>query len=403
MKKHSIAGANSWLSIICFTSFFILLTNLTNAQTRITGKIIDSATAKPLPDASVYIANSTIGTKTDKNGDYSFSQLTPGSYELITSCLGYQSKQIAFTARSGENIVNITLNARSIELKEVTINARDDWKHNLSLFKREFIGTSNTQECSILNPEILNLDFDYKKNRLSATTDEFLEIKNSRLGYKLRFLVKDFWADYNSGKCHYSGSVIFEELPGKKSDQRKWLKNRQDTYNGSFTHFLVALSSITLSKEKYVVYKMSRTVNPDWLADSIKRHQNKEVLTHGQQRVITFSVTPPKTIETLDKKPIAEADIAKLAAQPDMYSLQFPGYLYVIYKNKRVDTDMDDLHRQPIAADYQISAMRLKYPSRPVYFNSNGVLLTREKLLFEGAWDSRIVDLLPFDYKPSQK
>ena len=275
MKKHSIAGANSWLSIICFTSFFILLTNLTNAQTRITGKIIDSATAKPLPDASVYIANSTIGTKTDKNGDYSFSQLTPGSYELITSCLGYQSKQIAFTARSGENIVNITLNARSIELKEVTINARDDWKHNLSLFKREFIGTSNTQECSILNPEILNLDFDYKKNRLSATTDEFLEIKNSRLGYKLRFLVKDFWADYNTRKCHYSGSVIFEEMTAKKGDEKKWAKNRQTAYNGSFRHFLTALYHGRLDEEKFLVIPLFREPNTNRPPDSLIKEKNK--------------------------------------------------------------------------------------------------------------------------------
>jgi hypothetical protein len=400
---------------MALTLFFALFSGLVNAQTRISGKITDSVTSTPLADASVYIVNSTIGTKTDKNGEYSFAKLSPGSYQLIASCLGYQTRQVALTAKPGDNVVNMMLNTRSIELKEVTISARDDWKHNLTLFKKEFIGTTLSQECSILNPEILNLDFDYKSNRLTASTDDFLEIENSSLGYKLRFLVKDFWADYNTRKCHYSGSVIFEEMAGKKGDEKKWAKNRLNTYNGSFRHFLTALYHGRLDEEKFLVIPLFREPNTNRPPDSLVKEKNKfyvAKMRSGQrtQAVIDSAIKwsklakMPKVNEKLGDKRLRETDLVKDISVPESYPLQFPGYIYVIYKNKHIDMDFEDLIRFKDAAwDYQIAALSLKDPSKPTLFNGNGLLLTNESLYYEGAWTSRIVSLLPSDYMPNGK
>lgn len=400
---------------MALTLFFTLLWGLANAQTSISGKVIDSATLTPLSDASVYIVNSTIGTKTDKNGDYSFAKLSPGNYQLIASCLGYPNREAAFTAKPGDNVVNITLNTKSIELKEVTITARDDWKHNLTLFKKEFIGTTLAQECNILNPEILNLDFDYKNNRLTASTDDFLEIENSSLGYKLRFLVKDFWADYNTRKTHYSGSVIFEEMLAQKGDEKKWAKNRQDAYNGSFRHFLTALYHGRLDEEKFLVIPLFRTPNTNRPPDSLIKEKNKFFVAKMRSGQRTQSVIDsamkwsklaqlPKVNEKLGDKRLRETDLVKDISTPESYPLQFPGYIYVIYKNKHIDMDFEDLIRFKDAAwDYQISALSLKDPSKPTLFNSDGLLLTNENLYYEGAWNSRMVSFLPFDYMPDAK
>jgi hypothetical protein len=282
----------------------------------------------------------------------------------------------------------------------------------LNLFKKEIIGTTHTQECNILNPEILNLDFDYKKNRLSASTDDFLEIENRTLGYKLRFLVKDFWADYNSGKCHYSGSVIFEELKGKKSDQKRWEKNRQNTYNGSFRHFLASLCAGKLSSNKFVVKTLTRIPNPKRPTDSLIKQKNKfftALMNKGDKNaqdsvekwVNTYKL--PKLSQELSKTALSEVDLVKLPAQQEVYKLQFSGTIYVIYKNKSVDIDNDDLFRFKEASDHQISSVTLKNSAKPTLFNSKGELLTNESLLFEGAWDSRIIDLLPSDYMPAEK
>jgi len=389
--------------VMIMTTIALLFTVIANAQT-ITGKVIDSTTLKPLADASVYVANTTIGTKTDQEGNYKFTNISAGRHQLLISCLGYQTKQVDVPAAVNEQIINIKLSPRAINLKEVTINA-DSWKRNLALFNREFIGLVKPQDCRIINPEILNLSFDRPTNRLSATTDDFLDIENDVLGYKLRFLVKNFWADYNTGKLHYSGTVIFQELAGKTSDQKRWLKNRANAYSGSFRHFLVSLSHNQLTHDKFIVKRLTKTVNPQWKIDSAATRDNRQAAAHqfnvsGRQLIMSATFKTPKTIETLDKTPLTEGEIVQPGPAPNTYQLQFAGYLYAIYKNKAVDADIDDLYRQNEARNYQIAAISMKAPNHPILFTETGLLLTPESLFFEGAWNSRIVDLLPNDYIP---
>jgi len=390
--------------------FLIFSLSIATAQIRIAGKVIDSATSKPLADASVYIANSTLGTKTDENGAYSFVNLKPGNYEIIASCLGYKAKQGALNVKSGDNIVNLALAPRDIELKEVVIGT-GDWKINLNKFKQEFIGTSNSQECAILNAEVLNLHFDYAKNRLIANTSDFLEIQNNKLGYKLRFLVKEFWADYNTLQCHYAGSVIFEELKGKKSDLKNWTKNRQIAYNGSFRHFLTSLAANQLVQDRFIVKTLTRTPNTQRPPDEVIKQKTKFFATqfeknkHAGDSVMKWAALRklPKLNSELGNTALKRDDLMIETSTPGVYQLQFPGYVYIIYQKKSVDFDFDDLFRFKEAFDHQISALSLKTPAMPTFFDSNGLLLSKDSLLFEGAWDSRIVDLLPFDYMPEKK
>ncbi len=397
-----------WLILV-----FVSLTCFSNAQTRLTGKITDSATLKPLSAASVYIGNSTVGTKTDENGVYAFQNLTPGNYQLLISYIGYRTKQAELSIASGNNILNIALNPKAIELNEVSIRANNDWKKNLGLFKREFIGTNDAQQCKILNQDILNLEFDYKKNLLTASTTDFLDIENGVLGYKLRFLIKDFWADYNTGKCHYSGTVIFEELKGKKSDQKKWAKNRLDAYRGSFRHFLSSLSLGQTDKDKFLIRRLIREPDNHRPTDSTIRANIKRLTVQLAKRGYNHAgdslakwqqlLRSKKIIEKLDKSPLRIDDIMHPAAQPGIYNLQFDGYIYIIYKNKRVDGDTEDLFRFTDARSFQTSAISLKNPKKPIVFNTMGLLLTKNDMYYEGAWNNRIVTLLPDDYMPKKK
>lgn len=375
---------------------------------QVTGKIVDSVTQQPVPDASVFLVNTTLGTKTDAEGNYRFARIPAGPSGFIVSCIGYQTKQVDVAATSANPVLNIALKPKTIQLKEVTISSKNDWEHNLRLFKQEFIGSNNDAECRIINPELLNLTFDYDRKRLSANTDDFLDIENKILGYKLRFLVKDFWADYTTGKVHYAGKVIFEEMAGSKSTTKKWVKNRAMVYSGSFRQFLTVLANQELAKSGFVAKRMHRQPNPEWKADSIRVAQDKTVNqrfrnTGGGVVVRTFRISVPKTLETLDKTPLYEPELVTAAAEPGTFKLAFKGYVYVIYKNKKVYTDTDDLYRQPEAGDYQIAALSLKDPNKPLVFTANGLLLTMEGAQYEGAWNSRIVDLLPNDYMPAGK
>jgi len=363
----------------------------------LSGNITDAGDKKPIAEVSILVANSTLAAKTDASGNYSLS-LPPGNYEIILSIVGYQTKTMNITMGEVPQTVNAVLSIRSIQLNEVNINA-DSWKHDLERFKTQFIGTTNAADCALINPKVLDLNFDSEKNRLTASNNDLLIVQNNVLGYRLGFLIKEFWADFNTGKCHYRASVVFEQMHGSKSDERRWTKNRENAYKGSFTHFLTALSKKQLSKEKFVVYEMTRIANPKWKEDSARVARSRQLAASRSNVRLMYVRGADKNIETLSRNKLSDDDLMSPTDQADTFKLQFPGYIYVIYKGKTVDADMDDLKRQPEAYYYQISALSLKDPKQAAYFNANGQLLTHEAVFFEGAWDSRIVDMLPSDYK----
>src|ERR1700760_645816 len=69
--------------------FLIFLPVTAVAQYRISGKILDSATRKPVADASVFLSNASVGTKTNNDGTFTITNVRSGQYDLIVSILGY--------------------------------------------------------------------------------------------------------------------------------------------------------------------------------------------------------------------------------------------------------------------------------------------------------------------------
>src|ERR1700755_1815171 len=76
-----------------FLLLLLISSSITFGQFTITGRVVDSATKDPLLGASVFAQNTTSGTTTNKQGEFSLS-LKSGGYELIVSFTGYQSKEI---------------------------------------------------------------------------------------------------------------------------------------------------------------------------------------------------------------------------------------------------------------------------------------------------------------------
>ena len=76
--------------------FLLLLSSfIANAQFTVSGRIVDSATKEPMAGASVYCQNTTIGTATNKQGEFSL-QLKSGGYELIISYTGLPDKRDSY-------------------------------------------------------------------------------------------------------------------------------------------------------------------------------------------------------------------------------------------------------------------------------------------------------------------
>lgn len=86
-----------------------------SVDTVITGKIT-SETGEPLMGVSVSVKNSTIGTQTDENGEFSID--VPDNATLIISYVGYDTREIPV---AGTDLQGITLSTSSASLEQVVV------------------------------------------------------------------------------------------------------------------------------------------------------------------------------------------------------------------------------------------------------------------------------------------
>ncbi len=71
----------------------LLITTSTYAQLKsIRGKVIDDKTKETLPYVNLFIGNTTKGTSTNEAGEFTFTNLPIGSYNIVASMIGYFSK-----------------------------------------------------------------------------------------------------------------------------------------------------------------------------------------------------------------------------------------------------------------------------------------------------------------------
>tara|TARA_R110002020_G_scaffold454448_6_gene670121 strand:- start:35642 stop:38608 length:2967 start_codon:yes stop_codon:yes gene_type:complete len=94
----------------------ILMPFLSIAQNTVTGKVVDATLQQPIPGVNVIVANTTNGTTTDFDGNYSLT--VNAGEQLIFSYLGFKSQTISFT---GQSVINITLEENTAELDAVVV------------------------------------------------------------------------------------------------------------------------------------------------------------------------------------------------------------------------------------------------------------------------------------------
>jgi hypothetical protein len=71
------------------------------------GKVLDKDTKEPIPFANVAILSGgqiITGTTSDFDGKYVIKPLTPGTYDVRASFVGYQTKEIAGVIVKGDQI-----------------------------------------------------------------------------------------------------------------------------------------------------------------------------------------------------------------------------------------------------------------------------------------------------------
>jgi hypothetical protein len=248
----------------------LLVVNIAQAQQNVSGIVTDD-NGRPLRSATVFIGGSARVTLTDENGLFNFASVAQGTFKLSAQMLGYESLTQNIIVNNTPVKVEFKLQPKPIALAQVNIGKRGKTDANLELFKQNFLGTSdNARQCVILNPHVIN--FTTKMNLLLADADAFLIIENHRLGYRIHYLLQDFGYNKAEDIALYHGEFSFEEMEGTDEQKSQWAKNRLQTYQGSFMHFLRSVYANNTLENGFIARPMygykrlrvdDKTIDPD--------------------------------------------------------------------------------------------------------------------------------------------
>jgi hypothetical protein len=225
----------------------------------IRGTIRDGDTSELLPLTNVFIAHTTVGTSSDDRGHFFLSGVHAGMIELVVSRVGYDASVRALHVDATDTItLSVTLKVREVRTEEVEILGRDpaEWREQLVMFSKFFIGTTrNSERCVLLNPHVLEFRLDNSHHQLQAWSDSQLVVENRALGYRLNVTLVSFSWNINGDAGRYTLYPRFEPLiPGDEREEERWKENRLKTYAGSAKHFFASLLHGTLSDELFAVF-----------------------------------------------------------------------------------------------------------------------------------------------------
>lgn len=237
--------------------FFCFLNTAVQAQT-VSGKITDESTGEPLPFANVFISNTTFGSTTDVNGDFSIFGQLPQNFELAASFMGYYTKfrNIALSGRN-QVTVNFQLTPKVGQLDEIQLKARRDkkWERNLKRFERVFLAVLDDpflKQNKIVNPWVL----DFEQGReggmkyFAAVAQDPILIENQALGYHIEYHLQRF-VETRRGFQYY-GLVNFSDL--NVTEEIEDMRNA--THHGSLRHFIQNLVERKIDTLEYEIYKV---------------------------------------------------------------------------------------------------------------------------------------------------
>ena len=341
-----------------------------NGQGVIAGKVLDYRTNQPLPFASVYINYTTIGTNADDKGNFSLN-ISPGTYDLVASFVGYAPYHAKVTLADGE-VLDLLIRLQVRPMQEIQVKAKRDsqWDKQLERFKKFFIGTGpNAKLCRIVNPWVLTFP-ETAKDVFYAQASRTLDVENLSLGYRITYELKNFAVISESYLV--AGYVRFQELTSNDSAvTKKWTERRKSAYEGSTRHFFKSILEHCVDEEQFELYE--------------DRSDLKQLV-----RISNFNANVDKTIfrYSMDGKVLP-------GPKANTYKLQLPARLEVIYRGKTTTpTVYQNVH-------FPVSWIEAK---TSIIVNDEGIALNPFKMTIIGAmFESRIADLLPNNYEPERK
>ena len=372
------------------------------------GKVLDATTGLPLNSVSVYINNSSKGTSTNANGEFILENIAITDFDIVATCVGYQTFSKTINATIILNTLEIKLFLKPVMLEAVVLQSyeKDGWKKWGKVFLESIVGNIEASKyCEIKNKETIKFIFNKKLNELTAITDEPLIIENKYLGYQLRYDLINFTTNFHTRIIAYEGYPFFTPLNASAKKMKKWKKNREYVYEGSIMHFMRSLYRNKLDENGFEIRVLYRFLN-------LEKQRVKNLYKNNMDKYkTTFSVGFENDSSTYYQKVLKQSDSSdyvypnKIKADSIAYIVDsttagifFNNHLQVKHTTLK-SVEYFEGFQSGTKNIYPTSIISLVRKNDLVVF-SNGSYYDPSGLMTEGYWGmyEKLSTLLPSDY-----
>ena len=337
------------------------------------GKVINAETKQPMQGASVFAENTTLGTATDQEGNYTL-HLPNGGYELVVSFTGFQTSSRRVSNSDFSN-AGFELSPKEKMLLDVAVAStgeiKNGWEKYGGFFVEQFIGkTINSASCEIKNKEVLRFFFSKKRNRLKVLASEPLVIDNNALGYTIRYSLDSFTHEYNSQVSLYTGYPLFEEKAPQSPEQKQaWDTARKHAYRGSVLHFMRSLYQQQLAENNFEVQFLVKANGND---SALKLKNFYAALNYSRDD---------------------SSQVARVVPNQQEVGIIYTG-------EKPADGFLNDNADEPKAFQFSVLSF---LPGKAITIEQNGYYYEQQDVTMNAYWTwDKIADALPYDYMQTE-
>ena len=108
---------------LCLSLIFSLCSAVSVLAGSVTGSVVDAETGEPLTAASVVLGERPLTGLTDAQGRFLFADLTPGTYDLTVTHVGYRPAKRHAEVGDGAHVIEIALQPTVLRGQTVTVTA----------------------------------------------------------------------------------------------------------------------------------------------------------------------------------------------------------------------------------------------------------------------------------------
>jgi hypothetical protein len=428
-RKETLISSMLKIRLCIFTLFIFFQAAI--AQTSLEGSVVSDDNKKPLPAASVYLNNTSIGTTTNEKGFFILRNIPSEKFRLVVSSIGYETYVVTVDPRKNLRELIIALKPKADQLSNVVAvpDQPDGWKKWGQLFTDVFIGTTpNSVQCHLENPEVLKFRMN-PDNSLTAYAKEPLLIMNYALGYQIKYKLEEFEYDFNTKLVIYNGYTLFKDLGIDHPKQaRKYEEERKDVYEGSLMHFMRTFFINKLDTSGFEMRNLGLVYNTEKQRAKLLFSQHRDSVILDTLAIEVEDPTYPdgkpkpyvrKAYKTADSSAyfkeklsepdsiishqLIEADSIGFAADSSTAGFYFKDSLEVSYKLKGIPNKYKALIKMHKHETHPVSQFVFIH-QKPVYISGNGYYFGPYDLKITGYWarSETIANLLPYDYKPGR-